>query len=182
MVPKSRFGTVDKNSFMSPEAGTPQEGEGPIKVTQYAYLASALLMLPHLRSLPGVVDRTAAPHVVRMLCAALSLALAHRVKKLRSHVERLCETMSTLVPLACVVAIIHAGFRRNTARLGNIVAFGSVTVISEAIASLWTPEKQVDVIAVGAIVLGLLLGHRSAAAVILLMVTGGEALEGCACG
>jgi len=57
------------------------------------------------------------------------------------------------------------------------VTCGSIPSFTATMRMLEGGGEEVDLIAVMAIILGLLLSHPSASAMILLMVTGGEALE-----
>ena len=88
------------------------------------------------------------------------------------------------IPLATLTALLLAALsnlRReraylkstaDTALRGILAAFVPIKVAQ----GLHDPEDA-DLIALAAMVLGVFMGHRSAAAIILLMITGGEALE-----
>ena len=97
--------------------------------------------------------------------SALALLLALAVTK-----SVRIGTKATLA--ATLTGLASSYFFQSSHLLRWIVAVGSAPVVAEALEG-----GDADMPAVGAILLGLLLDHCSAAAVILIMVTGGEALE-----
>jgi len=85
---------------------------------------------------------------------------------------RRLEVGTTTTLIATLFGLASAFRTKSSDLLRWIVTLGSAPVLSEAIRG-----GDADIPAVLAICLGLLLDHCSAAAIILIMVTGGEALE-----
>jgi len=112
---------------------------------------------------------------------ALVLFMATRSKELRKVAEKFLDFLRKATPAACVVALWFVFRKRASgAWLRRLVAVGGVPSAVELLCTSLGPaeeDAEVDVIALSAMALGLLLRHNAAAVTILLMVTGGEALE-----
>ena len=98
--------------------------------------------------------------------------------------EIIMEPPAAIVPALSVLALVTGGVFHQRGRpliakalLQNLVAWGGIPVVNESIENMIQDVGDADHPALFAMTLGLLLNEPLAATLILIMLTGGEALE-----
>lgn len=143
-----------------------------------------------LRLVPGLwpMLRAANPilrHRLRRWAALVAAFLALGASNGKNRIVQLInsdEWQIFSVPVMSVVTLAAAALRRRGAMrnlLQFVVIYGSIPTFVHAIRDFMGPERgeDVDIVALVAILLGVLRNQDAASLMILLMVTGGEALE-----
>ena len=151
-------------------------GDGmPTPAATAALLFSGLVFLPRLPELWGLFDRPGRRGLLGVAALATALRL---LPHLRARVERSVSVWA--VPSAAAVCLAGAAWlqrRGRTVAAQTVLRQLLVVATPLSIAAALDDVAGADVIALLGLLMGLGLGHQYSAVILLLMVTGGEALE-----